>query len=275
MRSLAIIALGLIGGSLHAVEVGDARASVIQELGSPIGVLDLGDRERLMFAEGDVTLVDGQVTTFKLKSTAELIRQEKAKEQMAEYWAERRAEDLAQRLDKGHMWLDYLKLDSTPITDKDVKGILAHWNQLRKDFPETDIDAEYDATIALAEARAEEIKQRREEQRLAELERRVAAAEQRAAAAEQQAQQSQNFMRVGYDYPPYAYYPQPRTVVVIANGNGEVCTTPKPKPYEKPGFQASYSSGNFNVSYSSVGSRYTRPFYPTTPIVITQRGQSQ
>ncbi|WP_309396606.1 hypothetical protein [Cerasicoccus maritimus] len=274
MRSLAIIALGLLGASLHAVEVGDTRASVIQELGSPIGELDLGDRERLMFAEGDVTLVDGKVTTFSLKSAAELVRQEQAKEQMTEYWAERRAENLAQRLDKGRMWLDYLKLESTPITENDVKAIIAHWNQLRKDFPDTDIDAEYDATIALAEARADEIKQRREEQKLAELERRVAAAEQRAAAAEQQAQQSQNYFRVGYDYPPYAYYPQPRTVVVVTGNGGTCTTTPQPSPpVNQPGLQANYSSGNFSVSYSSVGNRYARPYYPTTPIVITNTGK--
>ncbi|WP_309387169.1 hypothetical protein [Cerasicoccus frondis] len=268
-RSLAVIALVTMSGSLAAVQVGDARAVVIEELGSPMGVLDLGDRERLMFAAGDVTLENGQVVSFNLKNEAQLAREATAKEEMAVYWAERRAEDLAERLDKGRMWLDYLKLDSTPITENDVKSILGHWNQLRKDFPDADIAAEYDATIALAEARAEEIKQRREEQRIADLERRVAAAEERAAAAEERAENS-SYLRVGYDYPRYFYTPPPRTVVVVS-GNGGVCTTPS-KPVKQPGFNASYQSGNWNVSFSSVGSRYCNP-YPTNPIIITRSGQ--
>ncbi|WP_269541484.1 carbohydrate porin [Cerasicoccus fimbriatus] len=256
------MALALLGSAAQAVEVGDTRAAVIEELGFPIGQLDLGDRQRLMFDAGDITLVDGVVTVVNLKSTAQLKRDAEAKENMAAYWAERRAEDLAERLDHGRMWLDYLELESTPITENDVKAIMGHWNQLRKDHPEADIVAEYDATLALAEARAAEIKQRREEQRLAALERRVAAAEQRAAAAEEQAS---NFQRYTYTYPAY-YYPQPRTVVVIGNG-GAYCP-PQAQP-KQPGLSASYSSGNFSVNYSSVGSRYCNP-YPSNPIVITR-----
>lgn len=271
-----IFAFALAGPALHAVTVGDSRDAVIAELGQPIGELDLGDRVRLMFTAGDVTLVDGQVSKHAIKTAAQLEREAEVREIITQQWAERRAEEQAASIDKGRAWLDYLKLASTAITDQDIQGLLAHWRTIQKEYPQADIAAEYEATLALAEARAAEIKQRREEQRIAALEQRVANAEQRAAAAEQQAQQTQY---VSYSYGnayPY-YYRPPQSVVVI--GNGGVCYPPKPViPCNtgNGGLQANYSNDNFSISYNSgggYGSLLRQNFNPPSrPIVITTSG---
>lgn len=274
MRKLAIIGLALASITAQAVKPGDSRASVIGELGAPMGEIDLGDRVRLMFEAGDVTLVDGVVTEHSLKTPAELKRHNEIRETMAEQAQERAAVVMAERLDKGRTWLDYLELDSTPLTDQDIKSLIAFWKNLRKDYPSVDIDAEYEATLALAKERAEEIKQRAEEQRMAQLEQRVAAAEQRAAAAEQQAAQARYDAQYTSYYPAY-YYPQPRSVVIIRDG--VVCKPNKPiipcNTGNGGGLQANYSSGNFSVSFNSrrlsdIGPNV--PYTPSRPIVITQ-----
>ncbi|MBK1858824.1 hypothetical protein [Cerasicoccus arenae] len=279
MRLLAYIVLALLGGvTAHAIEVGDTRTAVIAELGSPIGELDLGDRERLMFAAGNVTLVNGVVQSFDIKSAAQLERQEVIAQQIAAQWAERNAAELAESIDKGRAQLDYFKLSSTKLTDQDIKSLMAHWIKIRNESPEADITAEYDATLALAEARADEIARNREEQRITELERRVANAEQRAAAAQQQGSYSQ---QVSYTYPAWYYPPAPRSVVVVTGsgvitGGGGNCYPQR--PVRQPGLSASYTSDNFSVSYSSgYGSGYNRigsRFVPQSrPITITQTGQ--
>lgn len=273
MRKLAIFGLALASVTAHAVQNGDTRASVLAELGSPMGEIDLGDSVRLMFKAGDVTLVDGKVAKHTLKTDAELERAQEIRAIMAEQAKERATLILNERLAKGRTWLDYLELNSTPLTDQDIKSLIGFWKDLRRDYPEADVDAEYEATLALAKARAEEIKQRAEEQRIAQLEQRVAAAEQRAAAAEQQASQA-NYQASYSNYYPGYYYPQPRSVVVISGGG--VCYPQKPvipcNTGNGSGLQANYSSGNFSVSFNSKRLSDIRPNVPTVPsrpIVIT------
>jgi len=277
MRKFLPVGVALLFSlSAEAIKVGNTRADVTAELGAPMGELDLGDRTRLMYEAGDVTLVDGVVAKHTLMTDAELERDRAVREKMAEQAAARAAQFLADRLDKGRVRLDYLQLESTPLTDQDIQAMLIYWKKISADFPDADVDAEYEATLALAKARADEIKQRAEDQRIAQLEQRVAAAEQRAASAEQAASQT-SYMGVYTNYVPAYYYPS-RPVVII---NDDQCAKPVVVPGGN-GFQARYTSGyglsasysDSNVSVSFQSPRITPinrfPTVPSRPITIVR-----
>ncbi|MEO0794107.1 MAG: carbohydrate porin [Verrucomicrobiota bacterium] len=262
---LTVCLLSIASVSMSAVEVGDTRKTVVAELGFPIGELDLGDKVRVMFANGDVTFQEGVVVKFDLKSDAQLAHEANVKAKQAEYWAGVREEDLKNRIEKGKTWLASLENGVTQVTERQMQGILAHWSRLRSDFPDADVTADYEATLALAEAHADDIARQREEARIAALERRVADAERRAASAQQQAYDAQ---RSNYYWP--AYYSAPRSVVVVTDGSKCVI----PYRNNQPKVRANVNTGNFNLTYTSgYGSGIGCITTPNRPIVVTTTKQ--
>ena len=82
MNALIATAFGLatlpaLGGGLEPeIEVGDARAFVIEILGEPEGRMGSEDYELLYFNRGQVELVNGKVTSVNLVSEAEAAKRE-------------------------------------------------------------------------------------------------------------------------------------------------------------------------------------------------------
>jgi len=250
MRKWFIFFSALLGAmALQAVEVGDARTSVIAELGQPIGELQLGDKERLLFPTGDVTFIDGKVSGVSLKTPQQLRREAEIRQEQVEYWAGVRAEEQANDLARGRAWLSRLKDDPGAVTAEQLRTMVEHWKMMQEKYPGADIDAEYEATLALIEAREAELREQRRSLRIAALEERVANAERRAAEAQREAYEARNASYGGY----YGGYYYPRSVVVV--GGGVYCG-PRRVPYPNTGncqpvLRAGVTTGNFTFRYSS------------------------
>ncbi|MGE9295782.1 MAG: hypothetical protein ACQKBV_05800 [Puniceicoccales bacterium] len=230
-----------------------------------------------MFETGDVTFIKGKVSAHAIKTTAQLEREAEIRQERAERWAERQEQERLESLAKGRAWLSQMRSDPGAVTDAQMQAIINHWRMVQQRYPETDIAADYEATLALLETREVMLREQREAARIADLERRVADAERRAAEAQQQAAEAQrerSYYNVGYN--GGYYYPVQRPVVVIGGGNGYPCKPPRPRydcNNDKPIIRGNVNTGNVKIQFSSGGGRsLTNNCFPQPkprPIVVT------
>lgn len=225
------------------IQVGTARAEVVQILGEPTGHIGSNAFQIYYFERGEVVFRNGLVESHSVISQAELDqkiadrekrREEKAaarvilEERRAEeraILAERRAEERAARIVEGTEIRDQRRADPV-FSTSDASTRLAFWQAFRRKYPE--VDATFEYSVALQEVNlAENAKQAEYERqvRIVDLERRVEQAEQQASDARQQASEArrqaslaeQKADRNVYRYNSYPYPVNRRPIIITPN----------------------------------------------------------
>ncbi len=149
-----------------AVQVGDSYEQVIDELGTPSGLVDAGTFTWLQFDRGTVKLSDGRVVQASLISQQEL-----------EMRRLRERDERARRIAAGQAVKDAYFANPTVYTWTAAQQ-LAFWHDFRMRYPEIPADVEYMGALnqyrveqaALRRERAEQQNMWEQEQRLRELE---------------------------------------------------------------------------------------------------------
>jgi hypothetical protein len=137
----------LSGITLKAVEVGDAPADVLAELGAPTGRIAAGDRTIWYYDAGEVSFRNDRVNTFQLRSEAAL----KAEEERAERAAVRRLAEGRALLARKTASVDF------KLASPDEQLRFYRWFAAR--FPEISVEDAVDATIARKEKAEAELRQ--------------------------------------------------------------------------------------------------------------------
>jgi hypothetical protein len=210
--SLLLLASSL-AANLSAAELakGDPAESVLETLGRPESIVDLGDTKYLYYARGEVVIADGRIARLELVSAEEAER--RAADEAAAL-ERRRAHAQALRADRiargEEMKLE--KLSDPEFLAQSPEAQLMFWNSFARTYPEVDISAEHAAAVA---AREERLRERREDERIARAEAAARRAEARAEEAERAAAQAHRKARfqsstVVYERTPV--YREPPTV---------------------------------------------------------------
>ena len=188
MKTTAIgigIGFGLFfaAGYAFAVQPGDPRAAVEDELGRPEAYIGTEGREVFFYPRGEVVVVDGRVHAVELISEEEAFRREMARQAEA---AEREAREREhrERLEAEGMEIRLRKLADPGFMKASAAERVAFWQQFKRTYPMVPLGEEYDA--ALRERELELAAQNaalEAESRIRAMEMRLARAEAEAAAA--------------------------------------------------------------------------------------------
>ena len=162
------------------VRAGDSMQTVIDILGRPQGVIEMGEKQVLFFDRGEIVLKGGSVVKVDIL-TAEAHQQDRVEKERARQESERMAEvRRQQRIERGE--IQKRKKLSDPLFLSAAAGDrLRYWSKFRRNYPEVDISAELNEAQSKYKAEVERIEQ---ERRIAELEERVRLAEDRARRSE-------------------------------------------------------------------------------------------
>lgn len=206
MKPVRWISLGiaLVGSAAiaGAVQLGDHREAVVQEMGKPTGEIGARSLTVLFFDRGEIHLRDGRVSAIELVSVEELAaRQSALAEELARLDAAR-AERAAKLEVEGRAELEARKNDPA-FVQLSASEQLAYWRKFAARYPMIPIA---DELAALRELLTEEQRlyelEVAHEQRMADLEQRLAEAEERAERAERLARHRST--------PWYPRFPGPR-----------------------------------------------------------------
>ena len=158
------------------VRAGDSMQTVIDILGRPQGVIEMGEKQVLFFDRGEIVLRGGTVVKVDIL-TAEAHQQDRVEKERARQESERMAEiRRQQRIERGE--IQKRKKLSDPLFLSAAAGDrLRYWSKFQRNYPEVDISAEFNEAQSKYKAELERIEQGR---RIAELEERVRRAEERA-----------------------------------------------------------------------------------------------
>jgi hypothetical protein len=146
---LALILAAAVRAAAADVSVGDPRDRVVDELGRPLGSASRGSIEVMYYERGYVELVDGRVTVVKLVSKAQAAENRRADEARAQDAARAHQE----RVRLAEEEIRRLQADAS-FRSLSAKEQVARWQDLKKEYPEATLPAEYDQ--ALATVREEE-----------------------------------------------------------------------------------------------------------------------
>ena len=130
----------------QAIEEGDLRVLVIDELGDPRGSFTIGSREILQYDRGLVTLEGGKVASHDIISAEEATRRIEERARREAEAAKARAEKKAERIKAGTERKEAL-LANEEFMDGPVSDRIKTWTKFQKNYPEVNIAKE------LAEAR--------------------------------------------------------------------------------------------------------------------------
>lgn len=188
MKPLHWLPLGIVTVGLTtfagAVQLGDSREAVLEEMGQPTGEIGAGNVMVLFFERGEIHLRDSQVSAIELVSAEEFAaRQSALAEEMARLDAAR-AERNARLEAEGYAEREARKNDPA-FVQLNASKQLAYWRTFAARYPMVPIA---DELTVLRERFTEEQRlyelEVAHEQRMADLEQRLAEAEQRAERAE-------------------------------------------------------------------------------------------
>jgi hypothetical protein len=160
MKTIAFLLLLATPVLAHATDVhpGDSLADVQAALGTPIGQAQLGNKLILDYANGQVQLVDGKVTSSKL------IPAEKLAAQKAQHAAEGQA-------------LKAQKLADPNFTSASPGAQLIFWQDFRTRYPEVSCDDEYKLALTRWQADQQKIFEQQQIVAAAERQRSIPAAQ--------------------------------------------------------------------------------------------------
>ncbi len=172
------------------VQAGDSMQKVIDILGRPQGVAEMGSKQVMFFDRGEVVLEDGKVAKVDIL-TAEahsdyLDRREETR-RVSQEQAEARRQ---QRIERGEAQ-KASKLSDPVFLSATADVRLRYWSKFRRSYPEVDISQQLDQALDEFEA---DTKRQEQERRILELEARVRMAEAKAERSER---------RRYYSFPPY------------------------------------------------------------------------
>jgi len=201
------------------VEIGQTQEQAVEALGKPEGIIDLGDKTRLLYPEGEVTIREGVIVEIDLMSDEQFAKdQERAKQQHAE-WVVQQEKLAADRIKAGEK-LKAFKLQSSTFAALPAKDRVEYWRGFQVKFPQVDVSPEIARALESYQAEIAELKT---QQRIAELETSVAQAKKETEAARLETAKlreatearndASNFrIREYYSPQPY-YYPTPRIII--------------------------------------------------------------
>lgn len=166
----------LAGGLDPEIEVGDARAFVVEILGEPDGRMGGGSYEKLFFERGAVELEDGKVVAADLVSESEAAKR-KAARLMKEQERQRAAAAAREtRIKEGQAVLKQ-KLADKQFAAAPASQQVAYWKSFQKKYPEVNVSRH----LAAAQAKVKTVKksgaagtQELTDEQQAELDRRIA-----------------------------------------------------------------------------------------------------
>lgn len=143
MRLIVVLCFSLAAASVRGatrppIKVGDHVSEVIEVLGKPQGRVSRGDAEILWYRRGTVTIVNKEVTAFKLVSAAEAWRQlierrrrEQAQREAAQAAREKGIADGLAEKEK--------TLEDPAFAEKSPEQQLLYWRGFRKKYPEVSV----------------------------------------------------------------------------------------------------------------------------------------
>lgn len=194
-RTILVCIAGILfcgmSSAFAELSVGDARETVVAELGEPSGYLKAEGYEILYYERGRVMLREGVVSSVHIVSPEELTRQKHLEAVEVQQAALRQEEARQQRMIEGTLRYQQLLEHPSRLAGTAEQRVQT-WRSFHARYPEVDVATEYAAAL---EAYHLELRAREGEQRLAQLEQRVAQAEAQARMAETRALQAEQEAR--------------------------------------------------------------------------------
>lgn len=188
--------------------VGETEEAVRAELGEPEGLIGLGEkREKLLYAQGSVTLGEGIVTEVSMLSPEEFAQQEARRQEVSEYWQERQVQLEKEQKEAGER-LREQTLENPEFLALPYEEQLRFWQQFKVNYPAVDVEEPYNELLAKYKALLEE---EQKDRRLAQLKEQVAEAHERAAEAEQKAEEARRSRPNNFFYYSDPVYVSPYT----------------------------------------------------------------
>ena len=222
-----------LAASAAVLQVGSSEAEVLQALGQPIGTLQLRDRVRWLYPQGELTLVDGTVSELDLMDAEAFAnRQAQIAAERAD-WQAQQAKLQAKHRSQGEA-LKREKLNSSQFAALPATDRVDYWRRFQQRYPEIDVAAEIGAALA---SRQSELEALETQARIAALEQRLAEAEKETAAARLEAEQlrreaaalsrQKNYGLRSYTtpLPVYRNYPYRPPTVIIHSSTPAPCPT--------------------------------------------------
>ena len=257
---LAAIALllPLISSAANSkVEIGQTQEQAIEALGKPQGIINLGDKTRLLYPEGEITIRDGAIAEIDLMSDEQFAKdQERAKQEHAE-WLIQQQKLADDRIAAGEKLKAY-KLQSSTFAALPAKDRVDYWRSFQAKFPQVDASEEIARALKSYQTEIAELKT---QQRIAELETSVAQAKKETEAArletaklreETEARNDAANFRVREYYSPQPYYyPTPRIIIHSKNYQ-------KRKVYNNNNDCWDYNNLNLNLPFQRSSQNTTR-----------------
>lgn len=244
--AITLLIPAIILGASAKVELGQTQQQVIDALGKPLGMIELSNKTRLLYPEGEVLIRDGAVAKIDLMTDEQFANEQQRLQQEREEWAIQKEKRAAGRV-KAAEELKAYKLQSSSFAALPAQDRIDYWRSFQSKYPEVDVSSEIAQALQSYEVEIAELKN---QQRIAELEANVVNAQNEATKArmeteklrqEAEARKTENFGLRDYYITPYQPYYRPRTVIINSSGSS---TCPKPTPYNSDLWK--YNNGNNN-----------------------------
>jgi hypothetical protein len=212
----------------HSIETGQSMEEVTEQLGKPMGSIELREKTLLLYPQGEITLKAGRVTEIDLMSNEQFEADQARLQHEREEWLVAQERLRAQQKAEGEALRD-AKSSSPAFAALSAKSRVEYWRNFQVSYPTVDVSKQISNALAGYESELEEL---RSQQRIAELEARVALAEKEAAAARleteklrEETERTKNSRQFGlraYTDPVIRtnrYYYRPPTVTIFTNNN--------------------------------------------------------
>jgi hypothetical protein len=213
----------LLWGANSKIELGQSREQTIEALGKPIGVIELKDKVRLLYPQGEITIHDDRVSAIDLMSDTEYNKEQERLRIEREDWQVQQEKRAEERVKAGEELKAY-KLQSSTFAGLPAKDRVDYWRSFQMRFPEVDVAEQISHAL---EGYNQEIVELKNQQQIAELQARVAMAEKEAAAAtleterlRKEAEATSNSSYRLRTYYPAPYYYRPPIIVYPGQHNG-------------------------------------------------------
>ncbi|MGJ8654261.1 MAG: hypothetical protein ACSHX8_13460 [Opitutaceae bacterium] len=209
------------------IKIGDNLETTLEQLGKPMGTIELRDKTLLLYPQGEITLKNDKVSDVDLMDDAEFEADQERLRIEREEWLAQKAKLDAERIENGKQ-IKAAKISSSAFAALPAKDRVDYWRSFQIRFPEIDVSEEIGTALQSYQVELAELKSQHQ---IAELEARIAVAEKEAAEArleaekardEATAQRRVDSRRFLYYTDPVVnrpYYYCPPTVTIHSNGS--------------------------------------------------------
>lgn len=226
-RFLLLFALLSAVPAAFCLSLGDHLPAVYQELGQPVGEVEIQGMTLLVYPRGEIRAREGRVTAINLISEAELEARLVAEREVRERIKVERVARM-ERIEAEGLEIRASKTTDPAFLRLPAFAQLQFWRSFASRYPMVSINAEIEALHERVELEKQiQELEHSSEDRLAQLEARVAAAESRSREAESQANAWRYY---GTSYPS-SYYWRPPIVVRRDRCPPRVPRKPETIPY--------------------------------------------